>query len=187
MNLRPQKSRMSPTIRSGAPTTSTPATPPATASATTAAYATATSPPSPLHRHCLDHRRVQRRHGTPLRGGVHAQPGRRDDARRQRGLRSTREGGRLALRRPHQAHRRRGPHPFEEVRQEVQDTLRTAQDISPEWRVRMQGAFQDRVDSAISKTTKGGYPWIPASPLGLEMILVTGETFEQLKWPHDNR
>ena len=42
---------------------------------------------------------------------------------------------------------------FDEVPCEVQDTFRTAHDITPEWHVRMQGAFQAHVDSAISKTT----------------------------------
>ena len=42
---------------------------------------------------------------------------------------------------------------FDEVPREVQDVYRTAHDITPEWHVRMQGAFQDHVDSAISKTT----------------------------------
>ena len=42
---------------------------------------------------------------------------------------------------------------FDEVPAEVQNTFRTAHDISPEWHVRMQGAFQAHVDSAISKTT----------------------------------
>ena len=42
---------------------------------------------------------------------------------------------------------------FNEVPREVQDTFRTAHDITPEWHVRMQGAFQTHVDSAISKTT----------------------------------
>ena len=42
---------------------------------------------------------------------------------------------------------------FEEVPREVQDVFRTAHDITPEWHVRMQAAFQDHVDSAISKTT----------------------------------
>ena len=42
---------------------------------------------------------------------------------------------------------------FDEVPREVQDTFRTAHDITPEWHVRMQGVFQDHVDSAISKTT----------------------------------
>ena len=42
---------------------------------------------------------------------------------------------------------------FDEVPVEVQDTFRTAHDITPEWHVRMQAAFQEHVDSAISKTT----------------------------------
>ena len=42
---------------------------------------------------------------------------------------------------------------FDEVPQEVQEVFRTAHDISPEWHVRMQAAFQEHVDSAISKTT----------------------------------
>ena len=42
---------------------------------------------------------------------------------------------------------------FDEVPAEVQDTFRTAHDITPEWHVRMQAAFQEHVDSAISKTT----------------------------------
>jgi ribonucleoside-diphosphate reductase alpha chain len=39
-----------------------------------------------------------------------------------------------------------------EVPAEVQRVWVTAHDISPEWHVRMQGAFQDYTDSAISKT-----------------------------------
>ena len=35
----------------------------------------------------------------------------------------------------------------------VQRTFRTAHDITPEWHVRMQAAYQEHVDSAISKTT----------------------------------
>ncbi|HEX6925651.1 MAG TPA: vitamin B12-dependent ribonucleotide reductase, partial [Longimicrobiaceae bacterium] len=42
---------------------------------------------------------------------------------------------------------------FPEVPEEVQRTFVTAHDISPEWHVRMQSAFQEFVDSAISKTT----------------------------------
>ncbi len=42
---------------------------------------------------------------------------------------------------------------FDEVPEEVQEVFVTAHDITPEWHVRMQGGFQEHVDSAISKTT----------------------------------
>lgn len=42
---------------------------------------------------------------------------------------------------------------FPEVPEEVQRVFVTAHDITPEWHVRMQAAFQESVDSAISKTT----------------------------------
>ncbi|MBB4638931.1 vitamin B12-dependent ribonucleotide reductase [Longimicrobium terrae] len=42
---------------------------------------------------------------------------------------------------------------FAEVPEHVQRAFSTAHDITPEWHVRMQAAFQEHCDSAISKTT----------------------------------
>jgi ribonucleoside-diphosphate reductase alpha chain len=50
----------------------------------------------------------------------------------------------------------------DEVPTHVQRAWVTAHDIEPEWHVRMQGAFQDYVDSAISKTINFSYEATPA-------------------------
>jgi ribonucleoside-diphosphate reductase alpha chain len=56
---------------------------------------------------------------------------------------------------------------FDEVPQQWQRVFVTAHDITPEWHVRMQAAFQEYCDSAISKTTN--FPHV-ASPADVRAI-----------------
>ena len=93
-------------------------------------------------------------HRAAVRRRVHAQPGGLAHARREPGLRADREGARVGTPRSSwSASPTEGHIHFDEVPEEVQRTFRTAHDITPEWHVRMQAAFQEHCDSAISKTT----------------------------------
>ncbi len=57
---------------------------------------------------------------------------------------------------------RQGHIHFDEVPEKWQRVFVTAHDITPEWHVRMQAAFQENCDSAISKTTNFPHSATPA-------------------------
>ncbi len=78
-------------------------------------------------RNHLDHRRVQLRDRAGLRGGVHAESGRRADARRQRRLRGHRQAGRLVLRGPDAPGGRERPCPPSRGAREVAAGVRDRQ------------------------------------------------------------
>ncbi len=92
------------------------------------------APPPELQRHDgradghdLDHRRLQLGDRAALRRGLHAEPGRRAHARRQRGLRRHREGRGLALRGPDAPDRRGGAHRIPRSAGEVAASVRHRQ------------------------------------------------------------
>ena len=100
------------------------------------------------------HRRLLLGPRAAVRRRVHAQPGRRDDARRERGLRRDREGARAGTpTRSWSASRRKGTSTSPRCRRSGSACSSRRTRSRPSGTCKMQAAFQEHCDSAISKTT----------------------------------
>jgi ribonucleoside-diphosphate reductase alpha chain len=151
----PTRAARSPSGRapSGAPTPPARATSAASASAPCSSSATATSPPSrpPARSRSSP---AARRARAALRGRVHAQPGGRDDARRERGLRRDRAARGLVLRGADGAHREDGHGAAPRGARSAGSASSSPRTTSrPSGTCACRRPSRQHCDSAISKTT----------------------------------